>query len=268
VSRSPITRALGLAAAAALLVALAVRAPAEETRGKKAAGFDAVKVVNMPYTKRPLRRFSGRAVLLVVFNVWGEKSVQPVKRLNELTDQWGPDGLTVLAITEAEPKAVEEWVEKHGVKYAVAVLDTPAHEEVKRRYAIPGHPWGFLIDAAGTVVWEGHPMMMKKPHFKPLLDAVRRPPRLPPTFKEAQALFDDGRWTAGRAKLLERVEAGGLSKVDERWAKRTSEWVVRRSKAVLGECETDVKEGRPWDAPTRRPRRTSRRATTSRAPRS
>lgn len=239
--------ALVLGAALALSMC-AADAPAEETRGKQAHRYRASAVFNMPYTKNPLRRFSGRVVLLIVFNVWGEKSVEPVERMNKWHDEYGPDGMTILGVTEAEVDAVKVWNEKHGVKFALSVVETAQHEEIKRRYAIPGHPWGFLIDPHGKVVWEGHPMMLKKPHVKPLLKDTRRPPRLPAAFKEAQAVFDDGRWTEGAKMLVAQADAGGLSKVDERWARRTSEWVTRRSKAVLEECETDVKEGRDWDA--------------------
>jgi hypothetical protein len=242
-------RRVVLAALALLAAWCAVRpASAQEAVGKPAKTFPATAVLGMARTKDPLVALRGRVVLLVFFATHYEKCAEIVPEVNKLLDRLGPKGLSSLWVTEEEKAPVEEWLAKTSLAAGVALLDTPTRDELNRHYPVPGYPTAFLVDAAGVVVWTGHPGYLKDAEVAPHLEKTSVPPVLPKSLAEAQALLDEGRWAAARTSLLAAADGGKLDKRDAGWARGTAGWIERRRPRVLDEAAALAAKKWWWDA--------------------
>jgi len=60
----------------------------------------------------------------------------------------------VLGVTQEGASDTEKWVESKGVEYAYAY---DKGGKLGRHFGVQGIPHAVLVDAAGTVVWKGHP---------------------------------------------------------------------------------------------------------------
>lgn len=71
-----------------------------------------------------------------------------------MQEKYQGKGLTILAVTSEGASDTEKWVEQKGAKYAYAY---DKGGKLSRHFGVRGIPSAVLIDAAGTVVWKGHP---------------------------------------------------------------------------------------------------------------
>lgn len=106
-------------------------------------------------TQTPAKSFDdfvGRTVVIEYFGIFGDGSLAPASRLNDLQARYGAQGLTVVGITDWNKQLVETWMVKADFKYAYG-YDKGA--KLKRLMGIEAEPWFALVDPAGTIVWEG-----------------------------------------------------------------------------------------------------------------
>jgi len=96
----------------------------------------------------------GRAVLLEFFAHWCGPCSAQVPHLNELRQEYGGKGLSILGVTAEEQEVTEAWAKKHRPAYGYAYDPKRA---LSRHFGIRGIPYAVLVDPAGTVVWRGHP---------------------------------------------------------------------------------------------------------------
>ncbi len=93
---------------------------------------------------------------------------QSVPHVNELYSQYNSQGLSVVAITNEDPALVEKCMRSFAMEYPVAF-------DPKSRYFDAFHvgpiPHAFLIDRAGKIVWDGHPMNIKASQIEKLVAA-------------------------------------------------------------------------------------------------
>jgi hypothetical protein len=57
-------------------------------------------------------------------------------------------------VTDESKSNTEPWVEKHKMKFAYGYDKNGA---LKRELKLTGYPTAWLVDASGTIVWQGHP---------------------------------------------------------------------------------------------------------------
>ena len=74
--------------------------------------------------------------------------------MNELHSKFKDKGLSVIGVTGESKGQTEPWVEKHSMRYAYAYDKGLAGMS---KLGMSGFPSAALIDASGTIVWQGHP---------------------------------------------------------------------------------------------------------------
>lgn len=77
-----------------------------------------------------------------------------------MQQEYGPRGLSVLAVTSEPSSPTEAWVESKGVQYPYAYdkgMKLHKHFSVLAGKKPQGIPHAILVDPSGVVVWRGHP---------------------------------------------------------------------------------------------------------------
>jgi thiol-disulfide isomerase/thioredoxin len=79
--------------------------------------------------------------------------------LTELQKKHG-DKVTIVGVTNEKPDVVQRYLDKQGDKigYAIAVDEDRRKESYMGAFNRNGIPHAFIVDRAGNIVWEGHPM--------------------------------------------------------------------------------------------------------------
>ena len=117
--------------------------------------------------------FYGRTVLLEFFAHWCGPCGASVPHLNELQEQYGARGFSVVAVTSESAKKTEPWIRQMKVGYAYGY---DPERKLQQLFQFQGIPFGALIDPFGNVVWTGHPMRLTAEEIeKALVGALERP---------------------------------------------------------------------------------------------
>ncbi|MFA5160703.1 MAG: TlpA disulfide reductase family protein [Elusimicrobiales bacterium] len=99
---------------------------------------------------------AGGPVLVVFWSVYCGACRYMVPLLNALQDKYGGKGLSVIAVSIADPAAdVAEYGSRNGLKYPLALDGDGA---VARLYGVRGTPTSILVDKDGTIrkTWVGY----------------------------------------------------------------------------------------------------------------
>jgi cytochrome c biogenesis protein CcmG/thiol:disulfide interchange protein DsbE len=116
--------------------------------GKPAPAITVQKWIN----KEPDR--TGKFVLIDFWATWCGPCRKAVPELNRFHEKFA-DKLVVMGISDEKEDVVRKFTEAN-IKYYSA-LDTTA--ALKKQYAVTGIPHCVIINPAGTVVWEGYPLL-------------------------------------------------------------------------------------------------------------
>jgi hypothetical protein len=76
-----------------------------------------------------------------------------------LNEEFGPKGLSVLALTSEGESPTQKWIEDKGAKYPYAY---DSGGKLSRALGIEGIPAAVLVDASGKIIWQGHPSSVNK----------------------------------------------------------------------------------------------------------
>lgn len=132
----------------------------ERQTGKK------IKVVHNTLQKAPaiklaanngkiveLSDFHGRTVLVATWTTWCKECGKELETLNELSRQYSPDKLSILAVNmtseETSLQAVQQFLRKKSYSFPV-LFDT--NGLVKKDYAVYAIPQSFLVDPYGKII--------------------------------------------------------------------------------------------------------------------
>lgn len=118
---------------------------------------------------------SGSLVLLEFMTTTCVPCKQAIPMLLDLQSRYGAAGLEVIAVA-CDHGPVSERIAlarkyhlDNGLNYALYVEPGKVPGEVRDRYGVEAYPTAVLLDAAGAVVWKGHPANRAE-----LEDAIRR----------------------------------------------------------------------------------------------
>jgi len=122
-----------------------------------------------PLTLAALR---GKIVVVEFWATWCPPCRKSIPHLIELYKKFGGQGVVIMGLTD-EPKAkVEPFAKEMGMIYPVG-----CGSKSSGSYGVTGIPHAAIVDTAGNVVWDGHPM---QPDFESTLEAQlkKTPPKV------------------------------------------------------------------------------------------
>lgn len=109
--------------------------------------------------------FEGKVLLLTFFATWCPPCVQEVPVLNQLHEEHGSAGFSVvgLSVDQQGPAAVSKFVKKNAIKYPVLMAEPETTMDFGGVYGIPV---AFLVNKSGNVVkkytgYVGHAILEK-----------------------------------------------------------------------------------------------------------
>lgn len=88
---------------------------------------------------------------------WCAPCIHVSKYLTVLQKQF-PEDLYIISLTEENPEKIKKFMSKHTTELAIAIdLDG----ETFYKNGITSLPYGILLNAEGSILWEGHPAELK-----------------------------------------------------------------------------------------------------------
>jgi len=144
---------LALPALAFLLALLATPALGAVAVGQQAPEISAQSWLNtQPLTLAGLR---GQVTVVEFWATWCGPCRTSIPHLNELHQRFSPQGVTIIGLTNEDPRQVdvEGFARELDMQYPVAMGSQSIND-----YGVTGIPHAFVVNREGIVVWRGHPM--------------------------------------------------------------------------------------------------------------
>lgn len=144
-------------------IALAAAAIASTTKSNVGT---LVKEIDVRFIKNKPEQTIGKPMVLEFWATWCGPCRESIPHLNDIYAKYKDKGLVVIGITEEGDDVVDAFMKKIPMNYPVA-------EDKKGKFAEPfgikGIPHTMLVDKAGKIVWEGHPLELEEKDIEKLL---------------------------------------------------------------------------------------------------
>lgn len=160
-----------------------------------------------------LAEAKGKKILVVEFwATWCPPCRTSIPHLTELQKKYRDKDVVFIGVTDESAAVVKPFVKKMGdqMDYAVAIdKDRQTSAGYMQAYKQGGIPHAFIVDKAGRVVWQGHPMAALDKALDEViagtldLDKVRKRSRAETMLQEYQQLVFSGQEGA-RSEELEK----------------------------------------------------------------
>jgi uncharacterized protein (TIGR03435 family) len=112
------------------------------------------------WVKNPNSIFSDYRDKVIVLDFWFTNCapcLYTMPHLNDLAETYKDNNIAFMAITFEDHQQVLEFLKK---KKLLAMVGTDTTHALIDKYGVESYPQTFLIDAGGTVRWEGYPMQL------------------------------------------------------------------------------------------------------------
>ena len=96
-------------------------------------------------------------MLMEFWATWCPPCRESIPHLNSIYDQYHAKGLSVVGISSEDASTVQAFMRQVPMKYTVALDPQRRYGSALNVHAIPH---AFLVNRAGKVVWDGHPMTL------------------------------------------------------------------------------------------------------------
>ncbi len=101
----------------------------------------------------PLDSMAGRPYLIEFWAMWCRPCVDNLPHMNALYSKYSPKGLRIIGLSlDRDYNELIKFVKDKDIKYPIAM-----DNGTDARYGVYGIPAAILVDAAGIIVWGGHP---------------------------------------------------------------------------------------------------------------
>jgi thiol-disulfide isomerase/thioredoxin len=105
-------------------------------------------------------------LLMEFWATWCPPCRESIPHLNSIYEKYHPKGLSVVGISSEDAATVQAFMRQVPMKYPVAL-------DPLKRYGgalnINSIPHAFLVNRAGKVVWDGHPMTLTEADIEKVL---------------------------------------------------------------------------------------------------
>ncbi len=107
----------------------------------------------------------GKPLLLEFWATWCPPCRKSIPHLNEIYAQYRDRGLVIIGVTNEKKSDVKKFLKEVPIHYTVAFDDG----KLGTHFQIRGIPHAFLANAEGEIVWQGHPMTLRKADIEKVL---------------------------------------------------------------------------------------------------
>ncbi len=150
-----------VAAAAFAVSAVTLHARSTESNvGKEVKKLDVKFIENKPEAT------AGQPMIVEFWATWCPPCRASIPHMNGIHAKFKDKGLVIVGITKEDKKTVEKFLKEVPMNYAVAQDD---NGKMNKEFGVTGIPHALLVDKAGKVVWEGHPMELKDAEIEKLI---------------------------------------------------------------------------------------------------
>ena len=168
------TSAIVLSSVVLLVLVVVAPAWAQGMVGRPAPEISAPYWLNTP--PLTLKGLAGKLVIVEFWATWCPPCRKSIPHLIELSKKYASQGVVFIGLTDEPRDGVEPFAKQMGMTYAVG-----GGTNVGAAYGVEGIPTAFLVDTAGKVVWEGHPM---DPAFVQAIESQLK--KTPPTMMSVE----------------------------------------------------------------------------------
>ncbi|MDX6767484.1 MAG: TlpA disulfide reductase family protein [Candidatus Methylacidiphilales bacterium] len=107
---------------------------------------------------KPEGEWVGKPKVVEFWATWCGPCRDSIPHMNKIHDQFKDRGLVIIGITDEDRKDVREFTKEIPMHYVVA---TDEKARLKKSLAVTAIPHAVVVDKAGKIVWEGHPLQLE-----------------------------------------------------------------------------------------------------------
>lgn len=230
---------------ALVLVAAAGAAPAraEIAIGAEAPAFEGREFINTPPVK--LSDLKGRVVVLELFRTSSQQCGDQVAKLDELLEKNADRGLVVLAVTNEDRKAVDEFVAKWKPKHGIVI---ESGDSSKTYGLLRGYPTAFVIGADGKIAWTGNWADQAAMKIDLILPKAKRSPKLPARLTAVRDAAEAGRYMEARSALDAEMKAGTIAGEEKKAVDTMIAWIDAELERQLLDAAKAADDGKLYES--------------------
>lgn len=124
-----------------------------------------VKVDGLKF-KEKAPEFTGKPLIVEFWATWCPPCRTSIPHLNEVYQKYKGQGLEIIGVTDEDRSTVNKFVKDIPIEYHVAF---DSNGKFAKPFGIRGIPHAMILDKAGKVVWEGHPMSLPESQLEAVL---------------------------------------------------------------------------------------------------
>ncbi len=121
---------------------------------RKAPPIKLKTMLQAPQRQLPTAGLAGKVVVLEFWATWCHPCMANVPHLNALQQHFADSNVVFLSVTDEEENKVSAFLQKRKLMGWIGI---DSNDATNKNYGIASWPATFVIDAAGVIVYAGHP---------------------------------------------------------------------------------------------------------------
>ncbi len=106
----------------------------------------------------PKPDYAGKPMIVEFWATWCGPCKQSIPHLNEINKKYKDKGLVIIGVTDEDNQTIRKFTKQTPMDYSPA---TDKGGKLNKAFGVEGIPHAVLVNKAGEIVWEGHPMSLK-----------------------------------------------------------------------------------------------------------